>query len=555
MKKKKCEALKYTAAALVIAAAGLTGGCAKKASSTERISGVENGTQQEITLAGSETDAFDTGADASGTESSDSQSASSGVLPLEVTTEYNNDWEDNKALLSVKTSQVHLLEKGHEALEKALDTLNQKNLNDQNTFFKENQEDARQMYQEAPEMFEDSHWESELTVMALRADETVVSLQQREYSWLGGAHPNTYSRGICYDTKTGKELSLQDIAADYDGIYDYVCQKLVEENDPDIFFEGYEDTVKAMFYGGEPDYGSVQWFLMNDRVVILFNQYDIAPYAAGQICVEIPFAESAGLFQKQYETSKTSYVKQIQENEIQEADVNGDGKKEAISYTVDRDEYGIGGAITVTCDSTSLNTEKLISQDYGASGGYSSEGYLIHTEDGKTYLYLQHQDDNDIRYLNLFDLSTGTPVYLTYCGRAWYDSPITDPEHFILWDWEDVLGTYSAYRIYHVGEDGVPASDGTLFRLGPVSRENPIVLVSTRDLEVTVVEKNAEKPETIPSGSSFTITGTDGMSFVEAELDDGRTCRIPVRKGDGEWEWKINGVSEYDCFEQIPYAG
>ena len=82
----------------------------------------------------------------------------------------------------------------------------------------------------------------------------------------------------------------------------------------------------------------------------------------------------------------------------------------------------------------------------------------------------------------------------------------------------------------HVGEDGVPASDGTLFRLGPVSRENPIVLVSTRDLEVTVVEKNAEKPETIPSGSSFTITGTDGMSFVEAELDDGRTCRIPVPK-------------------------
>ena len=31
--------------------------------------------------------------------------------------------------------------------------------------------------------------------------------------------------------------------------------------------------------------------------------------------------------------------------------------------------------------------------------------------------------------------------------------------------------------------------------------------------------------------------------------------QIPVRKGDGEWEWKINGVSEYDCFEQIPYAG
>ena len=134
-------------------------------------------------------------------------------------------------------------------------------------------------------MFQDSAWESEVSVTALRTDETVLSLQQTEYSWLGGAHPNTYYKGICFDTKTGKELSLQDIAADYDGVYDSVCQKLKEENDPDMFFEGYEDTVKAMFYGKDPDYGSVQWFLMNDRVVILFNQYDIAPYAAGQICV------------------------------------------------------------------------------------------------------------------------------------------------------------------------------------------------------------------------------------------------------------------------------
>lgn len=35
-------------------------------------------------------------------------------------------------------------------------------------------------------------------------------------------------------------MSLEDIAADYDGIYDYVCTKLPEENDPDMFFEGYE---------------------------------------------------------------------------------------------------------------------------------------------------------------------------------------------------------------------------------------------------------------------------------------------------------------------------
>lgn len=88
-----------------------------------------------------------------------------------------------------------------------------------------------------------------------------------------------------------------------------------------------------------------------------------------------------------------------------------------------RDEYGIGGAITVTCEDHSFNTASLMEQDYGAGGGYTSEGYLIHTEAGKTYLYLQHQSDNDSHYINIFDLTTKTPVYTGFTGSSWSDSP------------------------------------------------------------------------------------------------------------------------------------
>ena len=346
---------------------------------------------------------------------------------------------------------MHLLDENHPELQKSLDALNQKNLDAQKAFLEENREDARMMYQTNPEMMENNGWESELTVTAVRAAERVLCLMQTEYTWLGGAHPYTYITGITYDTKTGEELSLEDIAADYDGIYDYVCTKLPEENDPDMFFEGYEDTVKAMFYGENADYSSIRWFLTDEGVTIWFNQYDIAPYAAGPVSVEIPFAE--GLVKQQYGTQKTSYVKELPENGTADVDVDGDGKKESVSYTVDRDEYGNGGAITVTCGDTSYSTAFLMEQDYGASGGYSSEGCILHTEEGKTYLYLQHQDDNDIRYLNLFDLSTGTPVYLTYCGRAWYDSPITDPEHFyFVGSWVRMfLEPYSAYRTLPCG--------------------------------------------------------------------------------------------------------
>ncbi len=79
------------------------------------------------------------------------------------------------------------------------------------------------------------------------------------------------------------------------------------------FLKAIEDTVKAMFYGGDADYGPVQWFLTNDGVTIWFNQYDIAPYAAGPVTVEISFAEHAEWFEKQYESGKTSYVKELPE--------------------------------------------------------------------------------------------------------------------------------------------------------------------------------------------------------------------------------------------------
>lgn len=548
MRKRNCRAMRYTAAVIVTAAACLAGGCGKKAVSTERISGAENGNSQEISIQETETETE------AGKET-DASKKDSVALPLEITTEYDNDWQDNHSLLSTKTSQVHILDEEHASLQSALDALNQKNLDTQKSFMADNRADARQMYQDEPEMMADNGWESELTLTAVRADETVLCLMQTDYSWLGGAHPNTYITGITYDTQTGQELSLKDIAKDYDGIYDYVLKKLAEENDPNMFFEGYEDTVKAMFYGGDGSYSPVQWFLTNDGVTIWFNQYDIAPYAAGPVTVEIPFAKQGELFEQQYETRKTSYVKELPEYGTVEVDVDGDGNKEAVSYEVERDEYGTGGAITVTCGDISFNTASLIEQNYGASGGYTSEGYVIHTEDGKTYLYLQHQSDNDSHYINVFDLTSGTPAFVGFTGSSWSGSPITDPDSFLLWDRLDVLGTYSAYKEYHVGADGMPETDDTLFCLGSMSHENPITLVSTRDLDVTVLESGSEKQETIPSGASFVITATDGESFVEAKLGDGRTCRIPVTKDADGWEWKINGVSEYECFEMLPYAG
>ena len=142
----------------------------------------------------------------------------------------------------------------------------------------------------------------ESTVIVKRADDKILSYVRQNYSYTGSAHPSTMYTGNNYDPKTGKVLKLQDVVNDYDGLYQAVMDALVKVNesqDNSVFFDEYKDTVKSMFYGADSDgsassedYGltdSLNWVMTDDGVYIIFNQYDIAPYATGQFIAEIPF--------------------------------------------------------------------------------------------------------------------------------------------------------------------------------------------------------------------------------------------------------------------------
>lgn len=122
---------------------------------------------------------------------------------------------------------------------------------------------------------------------------------------------------------------------------------------------------------------------------------------------------------------------------------------------------------------------------------------MLHTSDGRTYLYLQHLDDNDYRYVNVFRLDQGMPSYVGYEGMAWYNAQILDPDSFMLYTRLDVLGTYYGMKRYHVDEAGLPASDDEAYVINESS-----MLRSTRDLAVTILEKNGSETEaTVPSGT------------------------------------------------------
>ena len=63
------------------------------------------------------------------------------------------------------------------------------------------------------------------------------------------------------------------------------------------------------------------------------------------------------------------------------------------------------------------------------------------------------------------------------------------------------------------------------------------------------------KSELIKAGSEFTLLRTDGKTFVDAKLGDGRECRIYAEFDKNEYQLYIDGMPENDVFEEIMYAG
>jgi hypothetical protein len=109
------------------------------------------------------------------------------------------------------------------------------------------------------------------------------------------------------------------------------------------------------------------------------------------------------------------------------------------------------------------------------------------------------------------------------------------------------LGTKTAYRNYTVD------TDGTLYPLSDTYDLDQTLdsIISTIPLGVTLLPQNTV--ETIPAGTEFFFLRTDNETWVDLVMTDGQECRIVIEEID--WTPCINGVPEWECFENLMYAG
>ena len=112
----------------------------------------------------------------------------------------------------------------------------------------------------------------------------------------GGAHPHQWSQWLNFDFESGKLLTKDDIflasaKADIERMLLDHLMLMQAEIYPDESLKTLEDLQQKGFLQMTNMYIPDNFLLHKEGVSFLFNRYDIAPYSAGEIVIEIPYEE------------------------------------------------------------------------------------------------------------------------------------------------------------------------------------------------------------------------------------------------------------------------
>ena len=104
----------------------------------------------------------------------------------------------------------------------------------------------------------------------------------------GGAHPNSYYTVLNFDPSTGEEVVLQDIFKE--NYEEPLTALLVSTLAADLQVENSEGLKsKGYLYSNSDMYISNNYILEKEQIVFIYNKYDIAPYAVGDIIINIGY--------------------------------------------------------------------------------------------------------------------------------------------------------------------------------------------------------------------------------------------------------------------------
>ncbi len=382
-----------------------------------------------------------------------------------------------------------------------------------------------------------AYYEYDISVEVTRCDNKLFSIKIDEYSFEGGANGTENEYGVTFDSQTGEilENTLFDDYADI--IKDEILTEIETSSDEfkEQLFTDYKDEVERISTSGLAIVGV--WF--NERgIVIAFPEVSIAPHSAGTITFNIPYSKLEG-FDTNYLPDGEFYTADISSMGLADLiDVNGDGVEEVVylESSEDEDEYYYTYILHVGEDEIKL-------EDYEM---WSCSPMFVHSSTGN-YIIMQTLGLSDYNTFYMYNVNKNYALIQTMAGHI---DDITDGQAQIS-NTVYAFGTWTAVKNYSYDGNGFDTTE-TVDRFNNDPRTNPdaIGITLLKKLEYTTSDGETE---TLSKGTVIYPQTNDGEKLEFINEDGSIQGYFTYTYADGIRF--VNGVSEYDLFEGMPYAG
>jgi len=134
----------------------------------------------------------------------------------------------------------------------------------------------------------------------VRFDAGILSLYGTQVLYNGNIRPTTADTAVNYDLLSGRQLELKDVLVDgfsADTLCELICDALQEMENQGMLYSDYAYVISELFSTNRP---VETWYFSDNGLCFFFAPYEIAPYSAGTIIAEIPYAELTDLLKEAY---------------------------------------------------------------------------------------------------------------------------------------------------------------------------------------------------------------------------------------------------------------
>lgn len=261
----------------------------------------------------------------------------------------------------------------------------------------------------------------------------------------------------------------------------------------------------------------------------------------------------------------SAFGQMLTEGEAAQIDLDGDGAKESVTWrSVALDEYDDEVVVEVVPESGEAITwhSDMLHSAWACVDDLDGDGVMELLVTGDLM-----SDDYVTFCLHLADGAlTLLPVANTFRGsdseEAYYDAgygmiTAIGPNQLELTGSQDVLGTYFGSRTFTLKDGRLELNDDGLwhFDQGDADSWEYRALTPKAEIAATFVDGDQQTEGALKVGEKIQITASDRTSVAWFVTEDGREGFLSIAP-DAErgWGMLVNGVSEEELFEYVPYA-